>query len=81
MRYETPHYAREFRAGYHNATSDAIKNRKAADHNRKTLYAVMEALDGQPKAQEAMLETCVEMGHTKTTLNALIKRMRMFDSV
>ena len=81
MRYETSHYARVFRDEAYNAQSDAIKNRNAADHNRKTLYAVMDALDGQPKAQEAMLQTCCEMGHTKTTLNALIKRMRTFDIV
>ena len=80
MRYETDYYARLFRDQAHNAQSAAIKNRKDADHNRKTLYAVMDALDGKPEAQEVMLQTCYEMGHNQTTLNALIRRMRTFDT-
>ena len=74
-RYDTPHYARLFRAEANDARNSTRKNQDAKKQLRDTITEIMKAFDGNEKAQEQILQVVYDQGHDGHLLKRLTNAM------
>jgi len=74
-RYDTPHYARLFRAEANNAHEIASKNQDAKKQLRDTITEIMKAFNGNEKAQKQILQVVYDRGHDGHLLKRLTNAM------